>query len=690
MASGGLYRPEYGLALGRVKQALQDHVPGALRTQLKHVSKDRVLASVFVVGGGGFAWMAATEMLRLLKLKKNRKKVSPQGESSASEDTKQKKQQKKKRSEGKVRAGSAAFRRQLLMLLRIAVPSITSKSAALLLVQFFLLMMRTLLSVRATKASVHFLTKAISRASWRHWVNWVVTFALWMCAGIVVNSGLRYTERQIALEFRLALTRHAHAKYLDCNNFYRAVVLRQGGLDNLDHRITADIDAFSTNAVFLYGHSFKPFLEFVLSLYESSKDLGLKRPVVLFGYSIAMNLLLRGLAPSRGPMIVREQALEGDFRRAHGRLIAHAEEVAFLNGGATERDILDTRLEALKDVQSWHNLQTIRKSIVDNILKFQGLLTGGVFVHIPFLLRSDLQQADRISAFRGTEELMLRCGNSFTEILLLGKNVNELAGYTHRIAELFTSLTKGQVAAEAARASRPKETPQEAGQECIRFNQVTVQAPETSGKGRLLVKNLDLRVNRGGNVLVTGPNGCGKTSMFRVLAGLWEPLTGQASCPAQGLMWVPQNSYLVLGTLRDQVAYPNRLGFNTSQDAKITDCLKIAGLSRLQEEHGLNHVPEEWNDVLSGGERQRLGFARLFFHRPMFAVLDEATSAINPKGEQRLYREVVASGVTVFSIAHRMALRRFHQFELQIQGDGSGDYKLVDLPDEPASEEAEH
>ena len=76
------------------------------------------------------------------------------------------------------------------------------------------------------------------------------------------------------------------------------------------------------------------------------------------------------------------------------------------------------------------------------------------------------------------------------------------------------------------------------------------------------------------------------------------------------------------------------------------------------------------------------GFARLYYHRPKFAVLDEATSAINPDEENALYRKVMEGGTTVFSIAHRLALRRFHQAELRIKGDGSGDWELTQLREE--------
>ena len=61
-------------------------------------------------------------------------------------------------------------------------------------------------------------------------------------------------------------------------------------------------------------------------------------------------------------------------------------------------------------------------------------------MHVPFLARKSAEAAERISDFRATEELMLRCGSAFSEIMLLGKSLDELAGYTSRIVEMFRAL----------------------------------------------------------------------------------------------------------------------------------------------------------------------------------------------------------------------------------------------------------
>lgn len=316
--------------------------------------------------------------------------------------------------------------------------------------------------------------------------------------------------------------------------------------------------------------------------------------------------------------------------------------------------------------------------MISNFLKFQGLLVGGVFVHIPFLLRPDLKEGDRISAFRGTEELMLRCGGAFTELLLLGKKLQEVAGFTHRIGQLLTAL-KAQPAISA-------DSPSTKAKDGIHMMGVSISVPsDDKQRRRLLLKALNLDVVAGQSVLVTGPNGAGKTSLFRVLAGLWKADEGDFSYPGSSIFWLPQKPYLVLGTLRDQVVYPQRVGFDRSKDDQVSECLRKAGLARLLEADGglgpaLDVVHFEWNEVLSGGERQRIGFARLFSHQPAFAVLDEATSAINADHEHELYRQVMSSRCTFFSIAHRLALRQYHHWELEVKGDGEGTWALTKLP----------
>ena len=207
---------------------------------------------------------------------------------------------------------------------------------------------------------------------------------------------------------------------------------------------------------------------------------------------------------------------------------------------------------------------------------------------------------------------------------------------------------------------------------------------------------------------MTGPNGAGKSSLMRALKGLWPLLAGRARLPPHGVHFVPQNAYLVSGTLRDQVIYPEApqqgacsaaaavavlSGTATAaaaaaaaaaeaRDARVAECVRVVGLGELLTSHGLDAWQHDWLDVLSGGEKQRLGLARVLYHRPTFAVLDEATSAVNSDEQGRLHECLEEAGITLLSIAHRPEVRRYHHLELQLAGDGSGTWSLVPLTHE--------
>jgi ABC-type uncharacterized transport system fused permease/ATPase subunit len=119
------------------------------------------------------------------------------------------------------------------------------------------------------------------------------------------------------------------------------------------------------------------------------------------------------------------------------------------------------------------------------------------------------------------------------------------------------------------------------------------------------------------------------------------------------------------------------------------DLLKLVRVPYLVDREGGWDVVAKWEDVLSLGEQQRIGCARLFFHDPAFAILDECTSAVSVDVEEALYKAASDRGITSITISQRLALEQFHTHELSM-GDANGDkgWKLRAL-NEHADEEEE-
>jgi len=211
----------------------------------------------------------------------------------------------------------------------------------------------------------------------------------------------------------------------------------------------------------------------------------------------------------------------------------------------------------------------------------------------------------------------------------------------------------------------------------IKFQDVDIVSPE----GRLLVKNLNFEVPPGRNVMITGPNGSGKSSLFRIIGELWPLHCGSVTKPRnEDFLFVPQKPYLVLGTLRDQVIYPHT--HEQMKSLGITDD-DLDGLLRLVDPKQTIRGQWSWNEVkdwmmsFSGGQKQRVAMARLFYHKPQFAILDECTSAVSEEVEGKIYETCAQLGITLFTVSHRKILARYHDYQLRFDGNGNYEWTKI-------------
>jgi ATP-binding cassette subfamily D (ALD) protein 3 len=211
----------------------------------------------------------------------------------------------------------------------------------------------------------------------------------------------------------------------------------------------------------------------------------------------------------------------------------------------------------------------------------------------------------------------------------------------------------------------------------IKFEHTPLATPN----GDILIRDLTFEVTSGTNVLVCGPNGCGKSSLFRVLGELWPLFGGELTKPERGkLFYVPQRPYMTIGTLRDQVIYPDtfeeqkRKGIS---DQVLKEYLDNVQLGHILEREGNWDIVQDWMDVLSGGEKQRMAMARLFYHKPQFAILDECTSAVSVDVEDFIYSHCKTVGITLFTVSHRKSLWKHHKYYLHMDGRGNYDFKPI-------------
>ena len=510
-----------------------------------------------------------------------------------------------------------------------------------------------------------------------------------------------------------------HDLYLNSNaNFYRIINL-DGRLDSADQFITTDVSKFCDTLSALYSNISKPTLDILIFNYQLAQNLGWKGVAGLFGNYLITGWILKKVTPAFGKLSAIEAKLEGDFRSAHARVITNAEEIAFYNGSKIEEGILNRAyLRLVRHVNSIYKIRIAYNMTEDFVLKYCWSASGYIIIAAPLLFgfspapaattesKEDVSPSNQSGVAHKTESyisnrrLLMSLADAGSRLMYSFKELNELAGYTSRVYTLISTLhllDRGHYQS----LPRPKELPSTdafydmgningtvtLGSKDVALLGVPVVAPAPGMErgGEELVKDLRVTVTPGDHMLITGPNGVGKTAIARVLAQLWPTWRGETRIPSkEDIFFLPQRPYLSSGSLRDQVLYPTSYpDFIKSgrSDEDLLAILRDVHLGYLPEREGGWETRKEWKDVLSGGEKQRMGMARLFYHQPQYGVLDECTSAVSTDVEGLMYARAKELGITLITISHRPSLFKYHDILLRLLGE-DGKWELERLNSE--------
>ncbi|KAJ3813026.1 ABC transporter transmembrane region 2-domain-containing protein [Lentinula lateritia] len=615
------------------------------------------------------------------------------------------------------------------LLFHIAIPSLKSKEAFILAVHSFFLVARTVLSVAVARLD-GIIVRDLVRADARGFLRGL---GLWFALAVpstYTNVMIKHLQSTLALRIRTRLTRYIHDLYLSNYpdlRYYRLL----GSIEGVDQYITADIEAWAEGVSGLYGNLMKPTLDLVLFTSQLSRSLGLRGTILLFGTYYATVRILKAVTPAFGKLSAVEAKLEGDYRAGMGRLGREGEEIAFYDGGARERDILTRAyMNLIRHVNFVYKIRIAYEWTEDYVIKYLWSAAGYGLIAVPLLFTrrhrpaaqfgpnpdsnlsasSDGNEgiASRTETYISNRRLLLSLADAGGRLMYAYKDVLELAGVTERLYSLVSSLY----------AVKPVSTgsnfPASSGDitnDIIGLEHVDIGIPAqriSLNESRILsdsdefvhvksqsvlIRDLSLwlREGSGEHLMITGSNGVGKTAIARVLAGLWCPSNenGKVFRP-QSLMVVPQRVYMPVGTLLDQVIYPDSYADFLEKDMSIEpreggsgnnirNILESVFLSYLPEREGGWSTRKEWRDVLSGGEKQRMSMARVFYHRPKFAILDECTSAVSSDVEGRMYQHARSLGITLITISLRPALMKYHTQVLNVLGDDTGRWTLAHI-----------
>ncbi|MCG6533346.1 MAG: ABC transporter ATP-binding protein/permease [Syntrophales bacterium LBB04] len=475
----------------------------------------------------------------------------------------------------------------------------------------------------------------------------VTFYFIGFMTGIPIVAFYSYVQNYLGMRWREWLTHDFLSRYFTNRSYYDIETFSQ--IDNPDQRITEDIRSFTrttlTFLLIILG-SLMDLVSFVGILWSKSRLL----VMVVLLYSLvgtALTVLI-------GRRLIRfnfnQLRFEADFRYSLVHVRDNAESIAFYQGEKPEvQHIGDRFRQVLKNFNlliGWQrNLSffTTAYSYIPVVLPF--------LVLFPQYFSGKIEYGDMVQANFAFSQV-------YAALSLIVSQIENLTGFAAGIERLSTFSDSMVPTLSAGPRIETKEADQFA------LNHLTLVIPNQE---RTLINDLTLNLNLTDNLVVVGQSGAGKSSLLRAIAGLWTQGAGEIDRPPlKEVFFLPQKPYMFLGSLRDQLLYPN-LQDQISEEA-LRPVLQQVNLADLPERVGGFDIKLDWADVLSLGEQQRLAFARLLINKPRFAVLDEATSALDLSNESHLYHTLQELGIHYISVGHRSSLLDYHQQVLEIQG----------------------
>ena len=352
---------------------------------------------------------------------------------------------------------------------------------------------------------------------------------------------------------------------------------------------------------------------------------------------------------------------EADLRFSLVRIRENAEAIAFYRGEDREANQVKQRFLAVFENVKRLLIWELNLNVLTNAYEFIPFVLPAIVV-APAIFAGEIE-VGKVSEAQGA---FIRV---FFSLNLVVARFQALATFGAGIERLYSFAAFLEQVTPASKAT------DEATDEATLIQTVTADRLalehlnlETPNHQRRLIADLSLEIPAGEGLLVMGPSGCGKSSLLRAIAGLWDAGTGTIIRPeADQILFLPQRPYMVAGSLREQLLYPN--GSLEVEDSQLQQVLAQVNLADLAERFGGFDAEPDWTDLLSLGEQQRLTFARLLLNQPAYAILDEATSALDIENEAQLYQLLQASQTTFLSVGHRTTLASYHQQILLLSPD---------------------
>ncbi|KAJ3367801.1 ATP-binding cassette sub- D member 4 [Allomyces arbusculus] len=512
-----------------------------------------------------------------------------------------------------------------------------------------------------------------------------------MACSAVAKTACQWLVANLALRIRTALTTALHAAY-----FARLRMI--DALDYPDQRIAQDTDRLATLAAdTVHQLLLAPFL-IASYTYQLASLSGWLAPVVIFGYFILGSLASAIFIKAVAAVVAAKDKAEGRFRAAHAHVRSGAEAILFTSARApgAEQARLDSVFEAVISATRRVMAKHWVMSTVTEFFSYFGSILNYVVVGMALFAGryDDLDKPALGGVISQTSFVAIYLIFKLTSVISLLNSVSDLAGHALRVSAILE--WEGDDGKGAGGEGGEEE--EDSDEDAVTLVQVVDEPNGTSdalrdgevmalehasvvlpGSKRVLFPDVSLTVRPNDFILITGPSGIGKTSLLRVLTGIWPTPTGRAA-RSNDTHVVPARPYFIPGSLVAQLNFPLP-ATAPLPDSDAHALLSMVGLSHLTKRAGGVTHPHDrawYAEMLSAGEQHLLAVARAVRHRPRVVIVDEAGANVDDVAVRHVFavlREVArATGMAVVAVGHRGVLKEVSDavYEVRVVGGPAG------------------